>query len=360
MNRQHPVVLAHAPVPDTCRAQGNFDLRMSPLLPKETTASMFTAFDGITDQMQQVRDTIDKHLAESSGRIAVRSLLGTIGNHGGKMLRPGLVLLSGKACGQITDTHVCVAAMFEMIHRATLLHDDVIDEGRQRRGQPTVNNLHGNESAVLLGDFILARVFRMCAGLDHQVVTIIADAAVRTCEGELQQTTGRRNWALSESEYIDIITKKTAAIFSACCRAGALLAGADRQTVSKLADFGLNIGIAFQIGDDLDDIVGEETQAGKTLGSDLAKSKPTLALIHLLSVTDKSKKNALGQLLKSHPGNRNHLVEMLKTSGSLAYTRTQVREYAAKAVSLLETSKQSNAKQALIGVADFVAERGCL
>jgi octaprenyl-diphosphate synthase len=158
----------------------------------------------IEDKIGQVRELIAEELSDCGESI--RGLVGSVSTCGGKMLRPGLVLLAGEAVGKITDEHIRVAAIVEIIHNATLLHDDVIDEGQKRRALPTINSLWGNESAVLLGDFLLSRVFRMCADLEPEINRIIAATTVRICEGELRQVVQGRNWQLSESEYIEIIT----------------------------------------------------------------------------------------------------------------------------------------------------------
>jgi len=165
-----------------------------------------------------------------------------------------------------------------MIHSATLLHDDVIDDGQRRRGAPTINSLCGNESAVLLGDFVLSRVFKMAAGFEPAVATVIAQTAVRVCEGELRQVIQKRNWQLDEAAYIDIITEKSAAFFSGCCRIGAMLAHAPDDAAEALSRYGLYAGIAFQITDDVLDITGDEEQMGKGARNDFETSKLTLAV----------------------------------------------------------------------------------
>ena len=212
------------------------------------------AFGFISDELNQVKELINEQLAGWAEEGIVSRLVEHLKGGGGKMLRPGLVLLAGGGCGKITDEHIRIAAIVEMIHNATLLHDDVIDEGQKRRGESTVNSLWGNESAVLLGDFLLSRVFRMCADLESRLQKIIADAAARICKGELRQISQRQNWQLSEPEYIEIITAKSAAFFGCCCELGGLLAGASEAQAQSLICFGQNAGIAFQITDDLLDI----------------------------------------------------------------------------------------------------------
>ena len=319
--------------------------------------SRLAAFKLIANQLGLVKELIKEQLASYAHAPELHRLLGSFDSCSGKMLRSGLVLLSGSSVGEITDGHIHFAAIVEMIHNATLLHDDVIDEGRQRRGAPTVNSLWGNESAVLLGDFLLSKVFRMCADLEPKIIRIIASAAVCTCEGELRQTIQKCNWQLSEAEYIDIITEKSGALFSSACELGALLAGADETQARSLADFGLNVGIAFQMTDDLLDIIGDESKTGKTLGSDVDKDKLTLAVIHLLRVVNEDERKAVKDGLNQPGQNREFLFAKLGRFGSLEYARNRAQEFVDRAVQSLAGLRESDAKEALLGIAGFVADR---
>jgi octaprenyl-diphosphate synthase len=213
---------------------------------------------------------------------------------------------------------------------------------------------------VLLGDLLLSRVFKMCAELESQVAQVIATAAVRLCEGELRQVAQRHNRQLSESEYIDVITEKSAVLFSSACFLGGLLAQASERQARSLADFGLNAGIAFQITDDLLDITGDESKTGKTLGTDIDKHKLTLAVIHLLSAANEKEKNEIINSyleIKGTQYDRNALVQMLGRYGSLEYARSRAQEFVAAAVRALASLKQSDAKDALIETAEFIAGR---
>jgi len=328
--------------------------------------SSVPAFRLIDDELGRVKKLICEQLAvPACAGMTTSYLRKQICS--GKMLRPGLVLLAGALFGPITDEHIRVAAVVEMIHNAALLHDDVIDDGQKRRGKPTVNSLWGNESAVLLGDFLSSKVLEVCAGLELEVTRMIAAATVRTCTGELRQVVQRRNWQLSESEYIDIITEKSAVLFSSSCLLGGLLAGASKTQVQSLADFGLNVGIAFQITDDLLDIVGSESKTGKTLGSDVDKNKPTLAVIHLLRTIGKREKsaviNSLSLKRKTQYAIRNKqydkeaLVEMLRSYGSLEYAHGRAQEFVTKAIAALADLSQGDAKDALIETVRFAGRR---
>lgn len=315
------------------------------------------AFKFIDSELGRVKEVINEQLSCCPDKADVRRLVEHMNRCGGKMIRPGLVLLAGGAVGKITDEHIRVAAIMEMIHNATLLHDDVIDEGQKRRGQATVNSLWGNESAVLLGDFLLSKVFKICADLEPHVVKIIATAAGRTCEGELRQIAQRGNWQLSETEYLDIITEKSAALFSSCCYLGGFLSGAGEAEVRLLSDFGLHLGIAFQITDDLLDIVGDEAETGKMLGNDVDKNKLTLSVIHLLAGTEENQKIKLIEKLITNSDSKEAFAEILKSGGSLEYTYGRAKEYISNATEQLSELKSSAAKESLIKTANYITDR---
>jgi len=312
------------------------------------------SFDLIDVELGRVARLIGEQLACDSDTTVISRLVGTLDACRGKMLRPGLVLLAGAACGGITQEHIRVGAIIEIIHNATLLHDDVMDDGKKRRGKPTINSLWGNEAAILLGDFLLSKVFSMGAALESPVVKILAETTARICEGELKQMVGRQNWQLGEAEYIEIITDKSAGLFACCCRVGGLLSGVGEGDIRNLADFGLNTGIAFQIVDDVLDIVGDEKRAGKTLGSDLHKDKPTLAIIHLLGQLDASDREIVIQELSTPGSDKQQVVELLGRWGSLEYAQGRARWFVRQAIMAVDGLKDSAAKQALIRTARFV------
>jgi octaprenyl-diphosphate synthase len=225
-----------------------------------------------------------------------------------------------------------------------------------------VNSLWGNESAVLLGDFLLSKVFRMCANSEPEVAKIIATAAVRTCEGELRQISQRENWQLSETEYIDIITEKSAALLSSCCHLGGLLAGADEAEVQLLSDFGLNFGIAFQITDDLLDLRGDQNKTGKQIGSDLDNGRVTLPVVHMLRTVNETNRELVRDVLrgcgKRGSGKRyDELADKLLACGSIGYTQKRAHEFAERAIAAIEGFNPSESKNALIELSRFAAQR---
>ena len=312
-------------------------------------------FNLIESQLLEVQGYIDDHL--NSLYEPVSQLLEYVNIRSGKMLRPGLVLLSGLCCGEILPVHITVAAITEMVHDATLLHDDVIDEGDTRRGNATVNRLFGNEAAILAGDLLLSRASVICSSLKPDINKIIACATSQVCEGELAQLLQRDNFQLSESEYIKIISQKTAALFSGCCRLGAVCSKAPEAQAEALSRFGENIGIAFQITDDLLDITGNENQTGKTVGRDVDKNKLTLSLIHQLASLDEKERVALIEKIENSRQDRKALADILSNNGSLEYAGKRAEEFVDLAIDSLADTTDSPAKQALLSIAKFVTNR---
>jgi octaprenyl-diphosphate synthase len=314
-------------------------------------------FRVIDAQLRRVRECINQALVTTATAEELVPLYEHLIARTGKMIRPGLVLLTGKCLGQITDEHLRVAAMVQMIHDATLLHDDVVDEGQSRRGVPTINCLWGNESAVLLGDFVLSRVFMMAAELESSVAKVLAQTAMRVCQGELRQVMQRQNWQLREAEYIDIITDKSASFFSGCCRLGAMLAQAPQEQIEAASTYGLHAGIAFQITDDVLDITGDEDRMGKTAQSDFDNSKPTLAVIRLLETACPRDKEAIHRMLKAPADSKSELAAMLARSGSVQYAHERARHYVARAIEALEPLPAGEARDAMAETARLMADR---
>jgi octaprenyl-diphosphate synthase len=321
------------------------------------TGGLLCVFSVIAEELSRVKTLIEDELSDCGNEV--RGLASHISFGRGKMVRPGLLLLSGLVCGSITDEHIRAAAIVELIHNATLLHDDVVDEGTSRRGLPTLNRLRGNESAVLLGDFLLSRVFKTWVELDRRAARIIASAAVRTCEGEIRQTAQRGNWQLGETEYIDIIAVKSAALFSGACAVGAMLAGADESKVNKLAEYGQNTGIAFQITDDLLDLTGDEAKTGKAGGNDLDRNKLTLPVIHLLKRAGAADKKAIKKALarKFPDGVNDGLLEKLHSCGSIEYARKLAAKFTEGAIAALAGLDESKYRKALVEAARFIVGR---
>jgi octaprenyl-diphosphate synthase len=314
------------------------------------------AYTLIESDLRKVESLIDEQL--SSHSPAVKTVLEYIRAHRGKMQRPAIVLLCGKCCEQVTPLHRQIAAIVELIHIATLLHDDVIDESQQRRGHRTVNSLYGNEAAVISGDFLFGRVFRMCAELSKPAVgKILADTCIRICQGELEQNFHRGNRQLSEADYLSIITEKSASFLSSCCHLGAVAADALPQQSKAFADFGLNIGIAFQIIDDVLDIIGNEQTMGKRTGSDFTMDTFTLPVIHLIATAAEKDRSAIFELIAGSEQNKDAAIALLRQYGSLDYACGRAAQFRQLAIDALAEVDESSAKTALIETADFCLNR---
>jgi octaprenyl-diphosphate synthase len=306
-------------------------------------------------------DAVETVLRETleSARPGVADLIAHLGNYRGKRLRPALLLLTARACGTVTPAHHVLGAVVEMIHTATLVHDDVLDEAVVRRHVPTVNARWGNQASILLGDYLFTHAFHLSSTLDDvRACRIIGEATNRVCEGELHQVCERGNLALSEETYFDIIDAKTAELTACCCCLGALFAGKDAATVEALARFGRGLGVAFQIADDLLDLVGEERTTGKSLGTDLEQQKLTLPLIRLLNRATSEEAGSLRQLLRS-PGNhkREALRPHFRASGALEYARSQAETFAARARAELTCLPPSECRVILESLTERVVHR---
>jgi octaprenyl-diphosphate synthase len=277
---------------------------------------------------------------------------------GGKRLRPTLLLLATKMFGPANDTARHLAAVVEMIHTATLVHDDVLDGADQRRHVATVNALWGNHTSVLLGDYLFTHAFHLASTLDDvRACRLIGQATNRVCEGEMCQGLERGNFELSEDAYFDMIDGKTAELIACCCQLGALYSGASPEVVERLTRFGRWVGQAFQIADDLLDLVGEEKTTGKSLGTDLDQQKMTLPLIRLLSKGD-GLANRVRQILHA-PGNhkREALRPCLAESDGLEYARRRAEELAARARQELACVPPSLCRTLLESVSERVIHR---
>lgn len=313
----------------------------------------------IAAHLERVRAVVDETLG--SDVPVVDRLCRHVGRLRGKMLRPVLLLLSGQACGQVREEHYTLAAVVEMVHMASLVHDDVLDEAEIRRGEVTVNRMTTNETAVILGDFLISRAFLLCSRLSCRATReIVGSAAASVCEGELVQLSRRGDWRLTEQEYLAIIERKTAALMAASCELGAMQSGADAETVRRLRGYGRSFGVAFQIIDDVLDITGRQEREGKSLGSDARKGKLTLPMIHHLAVaTNGSAERMLAYLRAPESQDRGRLRQWLEETNSIEYAYRLARSQAAGAVELLEYLPHSPARAQLEAMARLmVAEPG--
>ncbi len=278
---------------------------------------------------------------------------------GGKRLRPALLLLSAKATGKVIRDHTVLAAVVEMIHTATLVHDDVLDEASLRRHRETINARCDNEASVLVGDFLFTHAFYLASSLETTFACqTIGRSTNIVCAGEMRQIHSRGNFALSEADYLAIIDAKTAELCSCCCRLGAHYAQASPASEEALARFGRNLGIAFQIADDMLDLVGDEVSMGKSLGTDLEKQKPTLPLIRLLAESSAAERAEIVELLSANPpASRQQINLWLERSDALSYTLSKARHFADLAAGELKCLAPSPARDVLHTLTELVVSR---
>jgi octaprenyl-diphosphate synthase len=277
----------------------------------------------------------------------------------GKRLRPVLLLLVARACGRLTPAHPVLGAVVEMIHTATLVHDDVLDGAEMRRHVPTVNARWGTQASVLLGDFLFTHAFHLAATLDDvRACRIIGQATNRVCEGELCQELAQGKLDLTEAEYLDVIDGKTAELIACCCQLGSLFAGMSPDVVASLTRYGRCLGLAFQIADDVLDLVGEEQTTGKSLGTDLEQQKLTLPVIHLLATGGPGQVEVAREILR-HPSadQRRALLPLLTETESLGYARRRALEYTASARAELACLPPSPARGILEAISYKVVDR---
>jgi octaprenyl-diphosphate synthase len=278
---------------------------------------------------------------------------------GGKRLRPVLLLLAAKALSYKGNHHLTLAAVVEFIHTATLLHDDVVDDSDLRRGRNTVNAVWGNAASVLVGDYLLSKTFEMmvCTG-NMRVMELVSHTTTAIAEGEVLQLLNVHNPATTEERYLDVISRKTAILFSAATQLAAVLTESSEETELALRNYGLHLGIAFQLIDDVLDYKADPKQTGKNIGDDLSEGKPTLPLIHAIQHSEESQADIIRNAIKE--GDRNSFAEIYKiveSCNAIAYTERRAEEEAQRAIDALAVIPTSTSKDALISLAEFSAQR---
>jgi len=321
------------------------------------TRTLDSMIECVRPQLDAVETLFESEL--KSDLACVNTLIRHVSRFRGKMLRPLLVLLGGKACGEINPAHTVLATVVEMVHMATLVHDDVLDEAELRRKGATINHLRGNEAAVLLGDYLISHSFHLCSSLESQFASrTIGQTTNQVCEGELLQIHNRNTLELDEQTYLQIITRKTAILCAACCLLGAKFAGADDATVENMRQYGLALGTAFQIQDDILDIVGDQTTVGKTLGIDVNKGKLTLPMIHFMRTAPREHRTLLRSLLQGRDADKvERIRNLILPSKSVQYANDRARQWVDTARAALATLPKTEARQTLDAMAEFVIER---
>ncbi len=290
-------------------------------------------------------------------------LVGNIGHYivegGGKRLRPLVVLLSALSCGYKGKDHIALATIVEFIHTATLLHDDVVDTSEMRRGRITANAEWGNAPAVLVGDFLYSRAFQMLVGLGSMpIMGILADTTNTIAEGEVQQLINAGDPDTTEENYLEVIRKKTAILFEAATRGGAVLAGADSATVQALQKYGLHLGMAFQIQDDVLDYQGDADELGKNVGDDLSEGKPTLPLIYGMANGSEQQVELIRRAISQRDVSLlEQVVSVVRETGGLDYTRALAKSHVTSAQEQLNALPDSGYRQAMHELAEFALTR---
>jgi octaprenyl-diphosphate synthase len=280
-------------------------------------------------------------------------------NGGGKRLRPALVVLSAKAFGYDGLHHHNLAAVVEFIHTATLLHDDVVDESELRRGRATASAMFGNATSVLVGDFLYSRAFQMMVAVnDMRVMQTLADATNVIAEGEVLQLLNCYDAGVDAANYLHVIHCKTAKLFEAAMRLGAILGQANEVDERAAAKYGMHLGTAFQLVDDVLDYSGDERETGKNLGDDLAEGKPTLPLIYAIQHGNEVQSSVVRQAIETGDLTRfAEVLDSIRQTGALEYTRQQAMREAEEARTALSVLPDTNYRQSLLQLADFAATR---
>ncbi|HJN24737.1 MAG TPA: polyprenyl synthetase family protein [Rhodospirillales bacterium] len=321
------------------------------------------SFDELTaivaDDMKRVNQQILKRM--ESPVALIPQLAGHVISAGGKRLRPMLTLASAKLCGYHGERHVTLATCIEFIHTATLLHDDVVDESQLRRGLETANSVWGNQASVLVGDFLFSRSFElMVEDGSVKVMGILSSAAARLAEGEVMQLLTSNDTETSETAYLDVIKAKTAQLFAAACRLGAVVADRPKTEEEALDAFGMNLGVAFQLIDDVLDYSAKQATLGKTVGDDFREGKITLPVILAYRRGDDEERifwqKTLGELEQTD-ADLEHAIGLMAKHGALDDSVERARHYGAIARDSLGIFPDSEIKEAMISLIDFCIER---
>ncbi len=312
----------------------------------------FTAQD-----MARVNQVIEHHL--QSDVVLINQLSQHIIHSGGKRLRPMLVILAAQACAYQGKIDALLAAIIEFIHTATLLHDDVVDDSEMRRGQETASNIWGNEAAVLVGDYLYSRAFQMMVKADSlEIMNLMADTTNTIAQGEVMQLLNINEPDTTEEKYYEVIYSKTACLFEAACKIGAIITQSEAKLQNALGEYGKHLGIAFQLVDDALDYEADSEELGKNVGDDLAEGKPTLPLIFAMQKGSKEESRLIRGAIEE--GGLEHIEAITRTiqeTGALKYTHQKAIEHAENAKQNLKQLPNSKARQALEFLADYAVER---
>lgn len=311
------------------------------------------------DDLKRIEGEIEKNLSSSVPLIAHISR--HIIRSGGKRLRPLLMVLAARLTGYQGENHYPLSIVFEYLHAATLLHDDVVDSAEVRRNKPAANTIWGNPAAVLVGDFLLATSFALAVSSGHlKILSVLSETTTRMAEGEILQLINSHNLEISEQEYIEVITRKTAILIAASCQIGAIFGGADHKREEAMRSFGLNLGISFQLRDDVLDYTGSEEEVGKPIGQDLGERKITLPLIYTLATSNRKDRQRLVTLITADEITRETFTEVnrfIEHYRGIEYTSRLAERHITLAKEALTTFAPSATWEILAAIADYVVTR---
>jgi octaprenyl-diphosphate synthase len=318
---------------------------------------MLPFHDVVADDFSAVNDLIIRQLYSDV------SLVENIGHYlieaGGKRLRPLMVVLCARALDYSGKQHLDLAAIIEFIHSATLLHDDVVDTSSLRRGRPTANAEWGNAPSVLVGDFLYSRAFQMMVAIGNiDIMSTLSQTTNVIAEGEVQQLVNAKDPDLTEAGYLEVIKKKTAVLFAAACEVGATIAGADTPTRQALHQYGMQVGIAFQLVDDALDYQGDAEALGKNVGDDLAEGKPTLPLIRAMETAAPAERELIREAIANGDASQlDNVAAIVESTGAMTYTLKAADAAVEQALTALDALPESRYRTALLDVAKFATGR---
>ena len=313
----------------------------------------------VADDLAAIEAELELHL--NPHLDLVRQVAGHILFSGGKRLRPLLLVLAARMCDYQGSYDKTFSISLEYLHAATLLHDDLIDEADLRRGRPVAHSIWGNATTILVGDFLLARALTIAAGTGKiEIIKVVSGITENMSQGEIHQLSRKGDLALNETEYREVIWRKTAVLFEGACRSAALLAGASEDRIEALSRYGANLGFAFQMADDLIDYISDTRDLGKKAGADLREGKLTLPVIAALEMANRQDRNRMAAIIANPQFTENEFNELkalLEQYGGLAYTREKAQEHVQLAKDALAHFKPSETTDILYDLADFTLQR---
>ena len=319
------------------------------------------AFELVKNLIRADSKAVDELIRENlrSDVMLISQVSEYIINSGGKRIRPLIALLAAKALNYSGKNHILTAAIIEFIHTATLLHDDVVDESKRRRGQDTANIIFGNQASILIGDFLYSRAFQMMVKLDEmKVLRILADTTNTIATGEVMQLINIHDPNIDENNYTQVIYRKTACLFEASGHAAAILADTDKTNRMAMINYGKHLGIAFQLIDDALDYSASSEVLGKNLGDDLAEGKPTLPIIYAIKNSSPTERKIIQTAIENGDLAKLAIIqEIIESTGAIKYTSMRAQEAAEKAVDASSILPDSKYKEALISIANFAVHR---